>query len=51
MFKLVLYLTVMLEWIAYVVIHIIVWEMSFIKGLALTGLAVSLFGVGFMLSH
>lgn len=51
MFKLVLYVTVMLEWVAYVVIHVIIWDMSFIKGLALTLLALSLFGVGFMLSH
>jgi hypothetical protein len=51
MFKVVLYVTVFLEWTAYYFMHDLIWKMSFIKGFALTALGISVFGVGFMLSH
>ena len=51
LFKLVLYITVLLSWIAYYLIHILLWRMTLVKGLGLLFLAVNMFGVGFMLSH
>ena len=51
LFKVVLYVTVFMEWLAYYLMMVFIPRMSFIKAVGLMFLAINLFGVGFMLSH